>query len=121
MFEGRPWATVHRPFAGAERGGFLDELCERRFMLCPRSNGIDTHRMWEALCCRVIPIVQRHRTHQELAELLPVLKVDRFEDLTEPLLVRTWETLSQRDWRWEALGTDWWIQRIRDAAGASGA
>ena len=113
MFEGKPWATVHRPFTGAERGRFLDELCDHKFVLCPRGNGIDTHRVWEALCCGVIPIVQRHYTHESISALLPVLIADRFEDLTESLLERTWDTWNQQTWQWDALRTDWWIRRMR--------
>ncbi|MBU3729146.1 MAG: hypothetical protein FGM37_07865 [Phycisphaerales bacterium] len=114
MFEQAGWATVQRPFPIAERHRFLDELCEHKFMLCPRGNGIDTHRMWEALCCGVIPVVERHFTHTPLEGLLPVLAVDSFSEVTEALLEDTWGALQQRTWQWEALGAEWWMRRIRD-------
>lgn len=36
---------------------YLNELAEHRFCLCVRGNGIDTHRFYESLCLKVIPII----------------------------------------------------------------
>jgi hypothetical protein len=117
MFEGKPWATVRRPFSGQGSARFLAELCEHKFMLCPRGNGIDTHRMWEALCCEVVPVVERHYAHSSLDGLLPILFVDRFEDITETLLQETWRAYRDRSWTWSALKTEWWLDHIRAHAG----
>jgi hypothetical protein len=38
-------------------GDYLGELSKHYFCLCPRGNGIDTHRFWEALYLGVIPVV----------------------------------------------------------------
>jgi hypothetical protein len=36
---------------------YFKELALHRYCICPRGNGIDTHRIWEALYLNVIPIV----------------------------------------------------------------
>jgi hypothetical protein len=36
---------------------YLDELSRHYFCLCPRGNGIDTHRFWEALYLGVVPVI----------------------------------------------------------------
>jgi hypothetical protein len=36
---------------------YLEELAQHQFCLCPRGNGIDTHRFWEAQYLNTIPII----------------------------------------------------------------
>jgi len=36
---------------------YFIELASHKYCICPRGNGIDTHRIWEALYLNVIPIV----------------------------------------------------------------
>ena len=35
-------------------------LLNYMFVICPEGNGIDTHRMWEALYLRTIPIIKKY-------------------------------------------------------------
>lgn len=58
------------------------------FVLSAFGNGMDCHRTWEALLCGCIPIV-RTFVFRELFENLPVLIVERWEDITMPLLKQT--------------------------------
>ena len=113
LFSDRSWATVRTPDAKGETKSYKEELLEHKFMLCPRGNGIDTHRMWEALYCGVIPVVQRHITHANLAGKLPILFVDSFEEVTEQLLYTTYESYKNREWNEEMLTVSWWMNMIR--------
>ena len=36
---------------------YVKKLAESKFSICPRGNGIDTHRFWECVYLRTIPIV----------------------------------------------------------------
>jgi len=36
---------------------YLSELSEHYFCLCPRGNGLDSHRFWESLYLGVIPVI----------------------------------------------------------------
>jgi hypothetical protein len=58
------------------------------FVLSPFGNGLDCHRTWEALLCGCIPIV-RTNVFNELFEGLPVLIVEKWEDVTFALLKQT--------------------------------
>eukprot|EP00965_Chrysotila_dentata_P239975 6203413-Pleurochrysis_carterae.AAC.2 len=53
----------HRPRTQARLlGRYLEELGRYHFVLAPRGNGIDTHRLWEALLVGTIPIVKVMRS-----------------------------------------------------------
>jgi hypothetical protein len=54
-------------------------------VICPRGNGIDTHRVWEALYLGVVPVVQRSSL-DALYGPLPVLIIESFENLTATFL-----------------------------------
>jgi hypothetical protein len=62
---------------------YLRDLARHRFCVCPRGNGIDSHRVWECLYLGVVPIVERS-THTELWEErgLPLLLVDDWREVT---------------------------------------
>ena len=113
LFSDKSWATVRTPAAQGETKSYKEELLEHKFMLCPRGNGIDTHRMWEALYCGVTPIVQRHITHANLAGKLPILFVDSFEEVTEELLQQTYDYCKGREWDDEMLTVSWWMKHIK--------
>ena len=36
-------------------------LLRYMYVVCPEGNGIDTHRLWEALYLRTIPIMQKNK------------------------------------------------------------
>ena len=54
-----------------------DELFQKYkkadFVLCPRGNGFDTHRFWEAICFGCIPIVQDSQFAQITYKDMPVV------------------------------------------------
>jgi len=69
-------------------------LASSHFVLSPRGNGLDCFRTWEALSVGTIPIVKRSGPFDAIYEGLPVLLVNRWEDVSLELLERT-----LRDWR----------------------
>jgi hypothetical protein len=71
------------PPAALSFRAYLRELGRHRFCICPRGNGIDTHRVWECLYLGVVPIVERS-THVEcwLERGVPLLVVDDWSEVT---------------------------------------
>ncbi|MBI4819191.1 MAG: hypothetical protein HY791_23165 [Deltaproteobacteria bacterium] len=66
---------------------YLEVLSRHRFALCPRGNGIDTHRLWECLYLGVTPIVERSKHTEHWATLdLPILLVDDWSEVTRERL-----------------------------------
>jgi hypothetical protein len=66
---------------------YLVDLARHRFCACPRGNGVDTHRFWEALYLGVVPVVERS-THTErwVREGVPMVLLDDWSELSRDRL-----------------------------------
>jgi hypothetical protein len=64
------------------RENFLHDIYNHKFCLCPRGNGIDTHRIYEALYLKTIPIVVKHKTHDNLDDL-PILFINKWAEIKD--------------------------------------
>ena len=90
------------------------------FVASPRGNGLDTIRTWESLMLGCIVIVRRIPGDggcalEELYHDLPVVIIDRWSDITRDFLDRILSEYTQRTFRYEKLGTSYWIERIECA------
>lgn len=59
---------------------YLFNLKVYKYCFCPRGNGVDTHRIWEAIYMGCIPVVKKHISHDFIDCDLPILFVDEWED-----------------------------------------
>ena len=105
------WVTVQE--AGLDFEGFLEEMTSHRFVLCPPGNGTDTHRLWEALYSRTIPVALAHPAMDAFRDL-PILFVEDFRQLTCDFLAREYERIRSSKWTWQKLFLPWWRDRIRE-------
>jgi hypothetical protein len=88
---------------------YLRDLASSHFCIAPRGNGIDTHRLWEALYLRTVPVVVRSRVVEENPDL-PVVVLDDWAqfgaiEFTPELYEATWGT-----WDPEVLRLDRWFE-----------
>jgi hypothetical protein len=60
---------------------YLKELKRHKFAICPEGNGIDTHRFYECLYMKVIPICKRNILTEYYSKLLPIIVVNEWQDL----------------------------------------
>jgi len=104
------WATCRN--GGTEKTTYLQELASHRFVLCPEGNGIDTHRMWEALYVGTIPIVRRHPALSGFSDL-PILFVDSLHNINRNDLLETERLFVNKEWNYEKLFVSYWLQAIR--------
>jgi len=59
-------------------------LLKYMYVLCPEGNGIDTHRFWEALYLRSIPIIKKNQISKFFLKAnLPVLILNNWSDLSK--------------------------------------
>lgn len=91
-FEGLPWVTARfdrnsKFFPYNKYSEFLDELANHKFMVCPKGHGLDCHRNWESLYLRRVPVMLKHPYFTRLMKDFPVLFIDKWEDITEELLI----------------------------------
>lgn len=71
--------------SGLSYEDYCENMTNCKFVICPEGNGIDTHRLWEALYFTCVPIVIRHHIYK--GHRLPMLQIDSFKDITEEMLM----------------------------------
>ena len=60
---------------------YLQKVAKSLFVISPPGNGIDCHRIWEALYLGTVPIVEKSSAFRNFTDL-PILFIDRWEDVT---------------------------------------
>lgn len=87
---------------------------EHLFILSPPGNGLDCHRTWEALALGGLPIVRRTGAMDAVFDDLPVVRVDRWEEITAANL-RRWRAqfLPFDPKQLQKLSAQYWLDRIK--------
>jgi hypothetical protein len=109
LFKTNDWCTILQPNLSLQ--DYELNLKKHHYMLCPRGNGVDTHRLWECLYSGVVPIVQKQITHNNLYDL-PILFVDNYEQITEDFLKENLFRLKNKNL--EKLNLYWWGNFIKE-------
>ena len=91
---------------------YVYNLKKYRFCLCPRGNGIDTHRIWEALYLGCIPIVKRHITHSGLEDL-PIFFIDDWEEVTNENMEQISTTFEESYFNNNKMSFSYWESKIK--------
>ena len=60
---------------------YLKLLSTYKFAICPEGNGIDTHRFWECLYLKTIPICLKNTVTLYYSKLFPIILLDTWNDL----------------------------------------
>jgi len=84
---------------------YLNNLKRYKYCFCPRGNGIDTHRLWEALYMGCIPVVKKHVSHEFDECDLPILFVNEWEDFNFQNVEGNFNS--------KLLTMKYWIEKIR--------
>jgi hypothetical protein len=94
---------------------YLKELSSCSFVLCPRGNGLDCHRTWEALLIGTIPVV-RTSPLDRLFEHLPVVIVQDWNEVNVLFLQKKLVEISQgckkNEYEFQRLSFDYWWKQI---------
>jgi len=115
-FKDQPWVTLGSPVDTLEgRSEFLKQCKSHEFVVCPRGNGIDTHRLWETLYVGSTPIVKRHVALAEFEDL-PIWFVNDWHDVTEASVNEQTAMLAAKPRNLEKLSLKYWKDRISSAA-----
>jgi|688.fasta_scaffold282099_2 hypothetical protein len=73
---------------------YLREIKSHKFTISPEGNGLDCHRTWEILMMKRVPILKRCGSLEKLYKNMPVLFVDKWEDLQYLSLDSLFESFS---------------------------
>jgi hypothetical protein len=90
------WVEIDEPNLTLEQ--YLTKLKQHKYILCPQGNGYDTHRIWESLYAGSTPVVLKNQTHSNLKNL-PIIFVDKFEDLSLQVLDEEYEKVKNSNYR----------------------
>lgn len=105
------WCLTQPTINGHDFDTYLNELNKSLTCVCPRGNGIDTHRIWEALYVGTIPIVEdcvNIRFYQDL----PIIIVENLLNLTAELIVDKINELSTKQLNYNLLDCNYWKDYI---------
>ncbi len=105
------WIKMDQPGAVGGNDEFLLNLLTHRFVLCPAGNGVDTHRMWESLASGAIPVILRSQAMEPFRGL-PILYVDRYEEVTMELLQEASRRIRPATLDEPMLQAGYWIYNI---------
>ena len=92
---------------------YLQDLARSEFVICPRGNGLDTHRLWEALLMGSYPVVQTS-TLDSLYEDLPVVVINRWDEVTPEFLRQKKLEFQKESWKLAKLYAPYWFDKVRE-------
>lgn len=90
---------------------YLQDLASCKFIASPRGNGLDTHRLWESLYVGSYPIVLTSPL-DPLYEDLPVIVIQKWEDVNEFFLEKKLKELENTTFNKEKLYIEYWVKKI---------
>jgi hypothetical protein len=96
---------------------YLNDLYNHFFVFSPEGNGIDCHRIWEALYLGTIPIVQRSILTEYFSNFLPILIMDNFQDITEEYLLNTLVEFNKKEYDYKLITFSYWknlIEKVKE-------
>ena len=115
LFCDKQWVTSGETINTLEgRKNYLRDIKKHDFVLCPRGNGIDTHRLWESLYMGSIPIVKRDISFKDFEDL-PICFVDYWSDINEEFLKAEKHRIKNTTYNLEKLKIGYWIDKIKSS------
>ena len=91
---------------------YWETLARSMFVISPPGNGIDCHRIWEALYLRTVPIVKYNEAFSRFVDL-PILFVNSWDEVTVPYLREKISEYKNYDWDTiEELEIKYWEKKI---------
>lgn len=116
LFNNEKWITSIRGQNGSNFLDYIKNVNEHRFMICPRGNGIDTHRHWESLYLKTYPISIKNKNISFYKDDLPILLIDEWEELNSNLLKIKFEEFVEKDkeYNWDILNINYWYDKIKN-------
>jgi hypothetical protein len=117
-----PWYN----FTDLSHWDWLEGITRHHFVLAPFGHGLDTHRVSEILLMGGVPVMRRstisscyddsdNTLHGKTRGSLPIVIVDRWEDVTKERLEKEWERIKlipKEKWDWSRVFIYHWIERI---------
>lgn len=111
VMNGNVFADAFSCLNGKNFDIYTSNLVQYKFCLCPRGNGIDTHRLWESLLLGCIPIVKRYTTH-EFNLPLPIIFIDDWKEVNKHFINKISTEIDYSLFNTPILTKEYWIKKI---------
>jgi hypothetical protein len=111
LLKGEKYVTAHVGSNGQGFDNYIDNIYNHPFVVCPEGNGLDTHRVWECLYMKTIPIVTRNINNSFYTDL-PILFIDDWQEINEKFLHDMFMDMSMRKWNMDKLNFEYWKNEI---------
>lgn len=104
-------------FSASRKGRLrdLEEMSHCGIVVCPRGNGMDTHRVWEALMVGAFPAVltSDHSARLLRALDLPHIALGSWNDLQDSqAMEREFVRCQSQEWDYSPVTASFWIERV---------
>jgi hypothetical protein len=96
---------------------FFDKVSQYKMIVCPAGNGLDTHRLWEALYCNRIPITFKVANYKlyELYNKLPIILLNNIDQLLDKnFIMQEYNRCLSQVWDKSLLDVNLWIKTIQN-------
>ena len=96
---------------------FFNKILDYKMILCPIGNGIDTHRLWEVLYSKRVPVIIRIKEYNiyDLYTKFPILILDDINDLKNAQLIEELYHLAiSKYFNDDLLNYSYWEKMIKD-------
>ena len=113
VLKGEDWVTMNNGSNGQGFDAYLDNIYNHPFVVCPEGNGLDTHRVWECLYMKTIPVCTRNINNQFYTDL-PILFIDDWEQLSEMFLFTEYKRMAAVKWNLDKLDFGYWRKLINE-------
>lgn len=87
-------------------------LSESMFAISPPGNGIDCHRIWEALYLRSVPVIVYHESFSQFKHL-PILFINDWSEVTIEFLRSKINEFANADFNLPELNISYWYKKIK--------
>ena len=114
FFSNKSWVRSEGGRARINYKTYIENVKKHKYTISPVGAGIDCHRTWESLYLGRTPIVEKSRA-MSFFDCLPILFVDRFENLKEDNLTN----LQPKSKTLDALNFKYWEEKIKEQANAN--
>lgn len=78
-------------FEPVEFNTYCYDLPRYRYAICPDGNGIDTHRLWECLYLKVVPVCKRSILVEYFSEYFPIIILNDWSELNVNNLINNYD------------------------------
>ena len=109
LFKPLDWVLYEHEIPEIE---FYTSLSKSKYSLCPTGTGIDTHRFYESIYFKTIPIIKRNQL-SDLHEKFPCVIVDNWNEIDYEFLINNYDSLFRKLSKWvdtnNWTSVDYWI------------